>query len=163
MKQFVLIIGTWLMFLSSVRAQNCQRYIDGDSIKTTAPYSIYREFFKKFLYSEAFPQWRNVYANAPGFRKQTFIDGAIMYTSLIQKTEDNILRQKYIDTLFMIYDKQILCHGEDEYVLGKKAVDLLKYGTNADIKKARICFEKTLKLSGENPFPYYIQTYFKLY
>lgn len=158
----LLFLASCLLFLSTAHAENCQRYIDGDSTKTTAPYSIYREFFKKNLYNDAFPQWRNVYNNAPGFRKQTFIDGEAMYTSLIQNTNDNNLRQKYIDTLFIIYDKQIQCHGEDEYVLGKKAIDLLKYGTNSDIKTARICLEKTLKLSGDNPFPYYIQTYFKL-
>ncbi len=141
MKKISLILGSCFLMLGALQAQNCPRYIGGDSTKTTAPYSIYREFFKKNLYSDAFPQWRNVYANAPGFRKQTFIDGGVMYTNLIQNTSDNTLRQLYIDTLFMIYENQIKCHGEDEYVLGKKAMDLLKYGKDADIPQARKCLE----------------------
>ena len=162
MKRIFLFYSTWFLFFGTLEAQNCPRYINGDSLKTTPAYSIYREFFKKGLYEDAFPQWKNMYNNAPGFRKQTFIDGAVMYTAFIQKTTDNNLRQKYIDTLFQVYDKQIKCHGEDEYVLGKKAIDLLKYGKNADIPAARSALEKTLQLTGDKAFPYYIQTYFKL-
>lgn len=162
MKKFFLVFGFAIAALGSVTAQTCPRYIDGDSAKTTAPYSIYREFFKKNLYSEAYTHWKNIYNNAPGFRKQTFLDGGVMYTALIQNTTDNDLRQKYVDTLFQIYNKQIQCHGEDEYVLGKKAIDLLKYGKNSDIPEARKALEKSLKITGDNAFPYYIQTYFKL-
>jgi hypothetical protein len=162
MKKILLVFSTLFLTLGSLQAQNCTRYINGDSLKTTPAYSIYREFFKKGLYDDAFPQWRNMYLNAPGFRKQTFLDGAVMYTAIIQKTTDNALRQSYIDTLFQIYNKQIQCHGEDEYVLGKKAIDLLKYGKNSDIPEARKSLEKTLALTGDKAFPYYIQTYFKL-
>jgi hypothetical protein len=162
MKKIILVLGSWFLVLGVLQAENFPRYIGGDSAKTTAPYSIYREYFKKNLISDAYPHWKNIYENAPAFRKQTFIDGITMYTGFIQNTTDNDLRQKYVDTLFMIYDKQIRCHGEDEYVLGKNAIDLLKYGKNSDIPQVRIYLEKSLKLSGNNAFPYYIQTYFKL-
>ncbi len=162
MKKIFLVLSSLVLIFGTIQAQNCARYINGDSTKTTPAYSIYREFFKKGLYSDAFQQWKNMYENAPGFRKQTFLDGAVMYTALIQKTTDNTLRQNYVDTLFQIYNKQIQCFGEDEYVLGKRSIDLLKYGKNADIPQVRKDLEKTLQLTGDNAFPYYIQTYFKL-
>ncbi|MBK9793512.1 MAG: hypothetical protein IPP60_10520 [Sphingobacteriales bacterium] len=162
MKKIFLVFGTLFLAFGTMQAQNCNRYINGDSLKTTPAYSIYREFFKKGLYDDAFPQWRNMYNNAPGFRKQTFMDGVIMYTSLIQKATDKTLRQNYIDTLFQVYNKQIQCHGEDEYVLGKKAIDLLKYGKNTDIPEALKALEKTLAITGDKAFPYYIQTYYKV-
>lgn len=162
MKKIFLLLGFGLLTFATVNAQNFSRYIDGDSSKTTAPYSIYREYFKKELYAEALPFWKKIYDNAPLFRQQTFYDGAVLYTELIEKTTDIDLRQKYIDTLFQIYEKQIKCHGESEYVLGKKAIDLLVYGKNSDIPAAREALEKTLKLSGNNAAPYYLQTYFKL-
>jgi len=162
MKKIFLMLGFGFLAFGTMNAQNCPRYIEGDSAKTTAPYSIYREFFKKNLFTEAFPHWKNIYNNAPGFRQQTYYDGAAMYTDFIQKTTDNDLRQKYVDTLFQIYNKAIQCFGESEYILGKKGIDLLKYGKNTDIPEARVCLEKTLKLSGDNAYPYYIQTYFKL-
>ncbi|MCB0507000.1 MAG: hypothetical protein KDD21_01745 [Bacteroidetes bacterium] len=162
MKKFVLIIGFIASTSFPMLAQNCAKLIDGEMSKTTAPYSIYREYFKKGLYSDAFPFWKKMYDQAPGFRQQTFYDGLTLYTDYIQKTEDKDLRQKYVDTLFMIYNKDIECFGESEYILGKKGIDLLKYGKNADIPEARDALEKTIALSKGHPFPYYVQTYFKL-
>lgn len=162
MKKIVFVLSALLFTTILASAQNCPRYINGDSTKTTPAYSIYREFFKKELYSDAYPQWKNMYLNAPGFRKQTFLDGEAMYTAFIQKTTDKSLQKNYIDTLFQLYIKQIQCHGEDEYVMGKKAIDLLKYGTDADIPEARKALEKVFALNPKTPFPYYVQTYFKL-
>lgn len=162
MKKILLVLSATLLFFGTINAENCTRYINGDSTKTTPAYSIYREFFKKGLYSDAYAQWKNMYDNAPGFRQQTFFDGITMYTDFIQKTTDETLHKKYVDTLFMIYNKYAQCYGDNDYILGKKAIDLLKYGTNADIPEARIALEKTLTLTGDNAFPYYIQTYFKI-
>lgn len=67
MKKLGLIIGSCFLLFGSLQAQNCPRYINGDSTKTTAPYSIYREFFKKQLYNDAFPYWRQIYNGAPLF------------------------------------------------------------------------------------------------
>ena len=162
MKRFFLVVSTLLFTTIIASAQNCPRYIDGDSLKTTPAYSIYREYFKKGLYSDAYSQWKNMYDKAPGFRNQTFIDGSVMYESFIQKAPNEEVRQKYVDTLFQIYKKQSECHAPDEYLLGKKSVDLLKYGKNADIPEARKALEKMFEINPKNPYPYYIQTYFKL-
>lgn len=80
----------------------------------------------------------------------------------MQKTKDKDLLQKYADTLFQIYKKDTQCFGETEYMLGRKGIDLLKYGKDTDIPEARRALEKTIKLSGNKAYPYYIQTYFKI-
>lgn len=162
MKKISLIFVTCFLMLGSLQAQNCPRYVNGDSTKTTAPYSIYREFFKKQLYNDAFPYWRIIYNQAPAFRLQTMMDGELLYTNLIQNTTDASLKDKYVDTLLMIYDKRMECHGQTDYVLGKKGVDQLKYKGGVAIKDARANFEKSLLISGDNAYPFVIQTYFKL-
>lgn len=160
MKKFVFSALVLLLAASGLQAQNCSRYVDGDSTKTTAPYSIYREFFKKNLYAEALPFWRIIFEKAPAFRAQTMMDGEVMFSSLIQNTPDKALKEAYVDTLFLIYDKRIECHGFADFVTGKKAVDLLKY--RSDYKGARVLLEKSLALSGNNAYPWVIQTYYKL-
>ena len=160
MKKIAFLAVYSLLAMSAIKAQNCNRYVDGDSTKTTPPYSIYREFFKKNLYADALPYWRIIFEKAPGFRVQTFMDGEVMFSNLIQNTADKALKDKYIDTLFMIYDKRIECHGLADYVLGKKAIDMIKYRN--DIKGARPVLEKSLALGGNNAYPFVIQTYFKL-
>lgn len=162
MKKIFLVVNVLLLTWSAANAENCARYIDGDSTKTTPAYSIYRESFKQGLYADALPQWRNMFLKAPGFRKQTHLDGITMYSALIQKENDKTLRQAYIDTLFQIYNKQIECFGEDEYVLGKKAMDLQKYGKNTDLPEVLSLLEKYIKITGEKAFYYYVQTYFKV-
>jgi tetratricopeptide (TPR) repeat protein len=162
MKKFILILGSCFLMFGTLQAQNCARYVNGDSTKTTAPYSIYREFFKKQLYADALPYWRIIFNSAPGFRVQTMMDGEVMFTNLIQNTTDAAQKDKYADTLMMIYDKRIECHGLADYVLGKKAVDQLKYKGGSGIKDARANFEKSLQISGDNAYPFVIQTYFKL-
>ncbi|HNE51171.1 MAG TPA: hypothetical protein PKM51_01420 [Chitinophagales bacterium] len=162
MKRFFLIISAFIFTSIAVSAQTCPRYVEGDSLKTTAPFSIYREFFKKGLYTDAYPYWKKIYEQAPGFRQQTYYDGVTYYTDLLQKTKDKDLLQKYADTLFQIYKKDTQCFGETEYMLGRKGIDLLKYGKDTDIPEARRALEKTIKLSGNKAYPYYIQTYFKI-
>lgn len=162
MKKIILILTVAFLSSLSLMAEDCPRYVEGDSTKTTVAYSIYREYFKKGLIADAYPFWRKIYTHAPKFRQQTFYDGISMYGDLVQNTKDAALKQNYIDTLFQVYNKALECHGDIEYILGKKAIDLLKYGKNADIPEARVALEKTLKLSGNKAFPYYIQTYFKL-
>jgi tetratricopeptide (TPR) repeat protein len=160
MKKISFIVVLVSLAFHEAQAQNCNRYVDGDSTKTTAPYSIYREFFKKNLYAEALPQWRIIFEKAPAFRAQTFMDGEVMFTSLVQNTTDKALKEKYIDTLFLIYDKRAECHGFADYVYGKKAVDLIKYRN--DIKGALPILEKSLALGGNNAYPFVIQTYYKV-
>lgn len=156
-----LALGILVANLFSAGAQNCNRYIDGDSSKTTAPYSIYREYFKKNLYSEALPYWKQLYNKAPLFRLQTMLDGEAIYTKYILDATDNTVKSKFVDTLFMIYDKRIQCFGQEDYVLGKKAIDVLKYRGNEGLADSRVWLEKSLKLSGNNPYPFVVQTYFK--
>ncbi len=160
--KLLLSFGIFLTGILQMNAQNCNRYVDGDSAKTTAPYSIYREFFKKNLISEAYPYWKQIYTKAPLFRLQTMMDGEAIYTKFIQDATDKSLKEKYADTLFALYDKRIQCFGQEDYVLGKKAIDALKYKGNTAIPDARAWFEKSLKISGATPYPFVVQTYFKL-
>ena len=80
MKRFFLIVSAFIFTSTAVLAQTCPRYVEGDSSKTTAPFSIYREFFKKGLYADAYPYWKKIYEQAPGFRQQTYYDGITLYT-----------------------------------------------------------------------------------
>jgi tetratricopeptide (TPR) repeat protein len=162
MKNRILILVAGLMMFGSLKAQNCPRFLDGDSSKTTPTFSIYREFFKKSLFSEAFPYWKKIYTSAPGFHKYTFYDGTDMYASFIQKEPDFTRKGLLTDTLFQIYTTYMKCFGEDAYITGKYAMDLLKYGKDADIPEARKYLEKNIELNGDKVYYYYIQTYFKL-
>lgn len=56
-----------------------------DSSETVKNYSLYREYYKQNLYSDALPYWRYVIKNAPTARKTPYIDGEKMYKTLLEK------------------------------------------------------------------------------
>ena len=109
-------------------------------------YSLYREYIKqweqaKFNPSNMNPQmvvsWRNIFLNCPDFRQNTYLDGVkIMTYGFIRTTKDEALKEKYIDTLVMLYDKraEYFPMGKNGSqvgnIMGRKGVDLLKWAPN---------------------------------
>jgi tetratricopeptide (TPR) repeat protein len=97
-----------------------------DQQKLLEEYSTYREFYKQENYKDALPHLRYVLKHAPGFRTTPFIDGISIYETLAEKEADSLKRESYIDSVFMLYDKRIECHGERGFVLGRKAYAMYK-------------------------------------
>lgn len=88
---------------------------------------LYRDLLKKKRYEKAFPLWKKAYTIAPaadGKRNTHFADGITFYKHFYDNTEDSNLKEKYVDTIFMLYDQMEDCYGETGYVLGRKAFDL---------------------------------------
>lgn len=149
-------IGLFLT-TSSLQAQNCSQ---GDA-NAARNYSLYKEYFKQESYDKALPFWRKSYENSPGFRKSIFVDGADLYTDLINKTEDAVLKEKYIDTLLNIYDKRIQCWGDEGYVLTLKGMDVARFRPN-QYPLAKSILEKAINLDQKDSKYYGISTYFNL-
>lgn len=155
LKRTALLIG--LIFSTSVYAQNCSQG-DADAARN---YSLYKEYFKQGSFDRALPFWRLSYEKSPGFRKSIFVDGADLYTDLINKTEEKVLKEKYIDTLLAIYDKRIQCWGDEGYVLTLKGIDIARYRPN-QYPLAKSILEKAINLDQADSKYYGVSTYFNL-
>lgn len=116
-------------------------------------YSLYREFVKQENYADALPHWRYVFFNAPGGRQTTHVDGVKIFSDLIDGATDDALKDKYVDTLAMIYDVRMRCFGE-KGTMGRKAVDMYKHRPT-DIEGNLAIFEKTLAVD-KNETQYFI-------
>jgi len=94
--------------------------------------SLYREYFKQKNYDDAMPGWRWAFFNCPKATKNIVINGPKLMKHLIKNNEENAeLKQGYIDTLMMIYDKRIQLYPKDKaYALGRKGMD--QYGYVSD-------------------------------
>lgn len=147
-----------LMFTSiSLQAQDCSQG-DQNSRRT---YSLYKEYYKQGDYDRALPHWRNVYENAPGLTKAIFIDGADMYIDLIEKTEEEAQKAKYLDTLLNIYDNRIECWGDKGYVMQLKGMDIIRYSPT-EYPKAKLILEEAINLDQADSKYYGVQSYFNL-
>ncbi len=121
-----------LMFSSAALAQkgvdDGSKYGHGeDSVQCIKNLSLYRENTKFGQYVQAYPSWRIVFDECPRATKNIYIDGAKMFSDFIKKEKDPVRREALIDSLMLIYDQRIKYYDEKGNVLGRKAVDLLKY------------------------------------
>lgn len=152
-----------LLCFSSQLSSQCSSWGTGeDSIRAMESYSLYREYYKSKDYAEAIKHWRYVFKKAPAARKSPFIDGVKMVENLIKINKENKeLREAYIDTLFIIYDKRIECHRQEGKVLGMKAAKLLKYRSKTELMQILESFSRSVELEGSNSSGQVLSNYFK--
>ena len=86
-------------------------------------FSLYREYYKqwqsakpKYSKDNINPQmitsWRYVFNNCPDFKQSTYTDGVnIIINAFIVNEKDPAIRNKYIDTLIMVYDRRAEYYG----------------------------------------------------
>ena len=149
-----------LLFTTSIYslfAQQASRiYLDpkygSDSlsrIECAANLSTMSEFMKIDLYDYALPSWRKVFNDCPGSSKNIYLYGVRIYRTKLEKEKNPEILKSIIDTLMLIYDRRIENFGQEGLVLGRKAIDLLKYRPD-DIPEVHGLLEKSVRLSGKN-------------
>ena len=101
----ILFLGAILCMSSMAFAQNSE---------CDADISVYREAFKQWDGKTASANpvmvqaWRRVFINCPSYKERTLTDGTkIVNNALIRSTNDPALKEKYIDTLVMVYETRI--------------------------------------------------------
>ena len=107
-----------------------------DSVQCVTNISLYREYVKQKNYDDALTPWRKAYQICPKATKNIYIDGAKLYRHLIKKNKGNQdVQIAYLDSLEMLYDVRIANFGKENYVLGLKGSDMMKYSFS-DLDKA---------------------------
>lgn len=100
----------------------------GNTEDAVSAHVVYKQFLKAKDYEQAYPYWQTAFDLAPaadGKRKSHFTDGVKFYEYFITQTTDQALKEKYVDTIFQLYDKMLGCFpNEEDYVKGLKAFDL---------------------------------------
>ncbi|MDD2593110.1 MAG: hypothetical protein PHT45_01990, partial [Bacteroidales bacterium] len=144
-----------------------------DSVKAVQSYSIYRENMKQWnnnkerteLIEYSLDSWRYLFNNAPLASAYIYIDGQDIIEYLIKKNESNPeLKQKYIDTLMMVFDKRIEAfgcesHSSESFVLGRKALAMLQYRPE-NIDEILATFRRSIELGKEDAEPAIVFTYY---
>lgn len=132
-----------------------------DSATTVKNYSIYRENFKQWKNSNytndainyLLDPWRYCFKNAPLVSQNLYFDGLKIYEYFIKKENDSVKRNLYIDTLLLLYDRNIEAFGcsrqyGEGYILGRKGVDMYEYRPN-ELEKIYLTLERSVKLQGK--------------
>ena len=166
-RRFLLLSLTFL-FLGNVttNAQDCE-----------TDYSLYREYighWKQAKYNpnninpQMITSWRNVYNNCPDLRQNTYLDGVTIMTYAFIRPEKNAeMKDKYVDTLIMIYDKraEYFPNGKNGSqignIMGRKGIDIYTWAPHR-YEEAYNALKQAIDLDGNNSNYAFIDTYFPL-
>jgi hypothetical protein len=108
-----------------------QRY-GKDSVACITNLSLYIEDYK--IYKEGtgseesvqnmIRAWNWVFRNCPAATENIYVDGAVILDLMMDRTKDEQLKARLVDTLMQMYDQRIQYFGKEGFVLGRKGVDL---------------------------------------
>jgi len=94
-----------------------------DSIRALQNLSMYKQFYKQKSYKDAIKPWRVVFNEAPIISKNMYIHGVNMYKIKYKNAKTWDLREKFVDTIMLIYDQRMKYFPDPE-LLARKGVDL---------------------------------------
>jgi len=127
MKKLLFLFSAFLSITLSANSLVGSKF-GSDSVKCVTNISLYREYVKQNNYDDAMTPWRKAYTLCPKASKNIYIDGAKLYNHLISKNQGSEELQKaYLDSLEALYDNRIANFGKEDYVLGLKGSDMMKY------------------------------------
>lgn len=185
--KFLLSTFILLIAFSGALAQDAIEFptpcsIDGpkygeDSATAVKNLSLYRENFKQWKSSGytndaidyAIDGWRYCLLHAPLSSQHIYFDGVKIVEHLIAKAEkagDSLLREKYIDTLFLVYDIQIKAFGcksqyGEAFILGRKGRDMIQYRKKDPIP-AYLTLKRSIDLDPDNAEAGTISIFYKI-
>ncbi|MEZ5084495.1 MAG: tetratricopeptide repeat protein [Bacteroidales bacterium] len=157
MKALVLAILIGSITISAVYSQDNESKYGSDSVKCVMNNSLYYEFFmqwkqsnyKNTSWKDAYTPWRWVFINCPASTKNIYLHGEKLIDEKIKNETDKNKKEKYIDTLMMVYDKRIKYFGNEGYVFGKKGSDLYKLRPSA-YEESYNLLKQSIKLEGNS-------------
>jgi hypothetical protein len=128
----LLLKATILLFVLPAMSQkgieDGSKYGKGqDSINCIKNLSLYREFYKHNNYKDAIGPWRKVFSECPASSERMYVEGVTMYRNFIEEAPNDARKETLIDTLMLIYDRRAEHFDGRGNILGRKAIDLLRY------------------------------------
>ena len=111
--------------------------------------STMSEFMKIDLLDFALASWMEVLNNCPASSKNIYIYGVQIYRDRVNKEKDPSRKAEKLDSLMMIYDMRIEYFGQEGLVIGRKALDLLRYDASQVLTSYKY-LKRSMELSKVN-------------
>lgn len=157
------------LFLGAILCMSAMAFAQNEKCNTDI--SIYREEFKNWdgKASSATPvmisAWRRVFLNCPSYKERTLTDGTkIVNNALIKGTNDAELKEKYIDTLVMVYETRIQYFPTSKTgdqvgnIKGRMGLDLMAFPSR--MEQAYEALRDAINIDGNNTNYAFIDGYF---
>ena len=131
-----------LLLLQFTLATSAQKYLQNPKYGDTedarrecaSNLSTMTEFVKIKMYDYAYDAWKQCFVGCPGASKNIYIYGSRILKNKIEKASGEEEADRWLDTLMQMYDKRIEYFNQEDYVLGFKGIDLLKYKPDSIVR-----------------------------
>lgn len=143
-----------------------------DSIDCLNNISLYSENLKTKNYTDAYPYWQKVFADAPVSRHSLYTDGVTILKNLIAGTKVLEERKAYADEMMKVYDQQLQYLDKlnelrktpwtEYYVKGDKAHNYLTYYPRMDNSMAYDMLREVIEMAGDKNQYYIVGDYMKV-
>ena len=143
-----------------------------DSIDCLNNISLYSENLKTKNYTDAYPYWQKVFADAPVSRHSLYTDGVTILKNLIAGTKVLDERKAYADEMMKVYDQQLQYLDKlnllrktpwtEYYVKGEKAHNYLTYYPRMDNNVAYEMLREVIEVAKDKNQCYIIGDYMKV-
>ena len=143
-----------------------------DSIDCLNNISLYSENLKTKNYTDAYPYWQKVFADAPVSRHSLYTDGVTILKNLIAGTKVLDERKAYADEMMKVYDQQLQYLDKlnllrktpwtEYYVKGEKAHNYLTYYPRMDNNVAYEMLREVIEVAKDKNQYYIIGDYMKV-
>lgn len=141
-KLFVLLFLSMLGFGANAQVGK----YGADSVDCIRNLSLYSELVKQNALDQAAPYWRKAFVLCPQSSENLYINGVRIYKYLLANEKNPSIKQKYIDSIMMLYDQRIEIFKHEKTVAWRKLLDYqqLKASDFATIyKMAEHCLQVT--------------------
>lgn len=149
-KIFIIAIITAFFISTGIQAQG--KY-GTDSVECVKQLSLYDGFLKQENHVDALRHWRWVFNNCPEVSIRVYLDGIKIVEKIMEAEVDEAKKDKYVDTIMMIYDRRIQYFNDEAKVWGIKSVDYFNYRRKVEIEKSYEYLTKAFDLGLNETHP----------
>lgn len=156
-----------------VQSGNVISKYGNDSTKCVTNLSLYSDYYKQWRASKyknnelaetSLKYWRYCFLECPRSSQNLYSRGVRLMVNKIKHEKDTLVRDKYVDTLMMVYNQRIEYFPNNPkypvgYIKGRQAVDLYKYRGDSVVQFHKI-FKESFDLMQEKSEPTVLYGYF---
>ena len=159
------LIPVFMMVASTALWAQCNEMIyPEDRAKAEESYVLLKDSQTNGKFKQGIPPLNWILANVPNMHSSVYVFGATIYEGLAKAEKNKGQKQRYIDSLMIIYDLRIKTCGDEASVIQRKAIHQAVFNANTDGKEEEVLsvMDRALELNGVKVMDALLQPYMQV-
>ncbi|MBP5515758.1 MAG: hypothetical protein J6X86_02295 [Bacteroidales bacterium] len=156
------ILALAAILMTTVLSANAQKWgnTPEDSINCRKNSNLYRDYYDKKEYLDAYEFWAECIKSCPANNKNLYIRGSVILQAKFNAAKDDAERAAVVEELMHMYDLRIQYFGEAAEVTAKKAFDLERMMGTSAVNRYFPIYAEAMRLGASEMDPAYVERFF---